>query len=55
MEYGDILIYVENIIEAIEFEELDILEIKTKLQELTVEIEDNIDIDNEGLSSYDFD
>jgi len=54
MEYGDILIYIESMIESIEFEELDMLEIKTKLQELAGEIEDNVNIDNEGLDSYDF-
>ena len=27
---------------------------KTKLQELAGEIEDNVNIDNEGLDSYDF-
>ena len=55
MDYGEIIIYIENIIEAIEFEEINLLEVKSKLQELTVEIEDNVEVDNEGLEDYDFD
>lgn len=55
MEHGDIIIYIEDLIEAIEFEELGILEIKSKLQDLVANIEDNVDIDNEGLEGFDFD
>tara|TARA_R110000744_G_scaffold84336_2_gene165049 strand:- start:284 stop:451 length:168 start_codon:yes stop_codon:yes gene_type:complete len=55
MDYGDIIIHIENIIEAIEFEEINLLEVKSKLQELTVEIEDNVEVDNGGLEGYDFD
>ena len=55
MELGDIIIYIENLIEAIEFEEIDMLEIKSKLHELAGEIEDNVNIDNEGLEGFDFD
>ena len=55
MEHGDIIICIEDLIEAIEFEELGILEIKSKLQELVTDIEDNINIDNEGLEGFDFD
>ena len=55
MEHGDIIIYIEDLIESIEFEELDILEIKSKLQDLVTNIEDNIDIDNEGLEGFNFD
>ena len=29
--------------------------IKSKLQELTVEIEDSVEVDHEGLEGYDFD
>tara|TARA_R110000796_G_scaffold36204_3_gene92526 strand:- start:178 stop:345 length:168 start_codon:yes stop_codon:yes gene_type:complete len=54
MDYGEIIIYIENLIETIEFEEIDLLEIKSKLQELTVEIEDNVEIDLGGLDGYDF-
>jgi hypothetical protein len=42
MDYGDILAYIEQIIESIEYEEIDLLEVKSKLEELTVEIEDNV-------------
>ncbi len=55
MEYGDIIICIEDLIEGIEFEELDILEIKSKLQDLITNIEDNIEIDNGGLEGFDFD
>jgi len=55
MEHGDIIICIEDLIEAIEFEELGILEIKSKLQDLVINIEDNINIDNEGLEGFDFD
>jgi len=55
MELGNIIIYIEDLVEAIEFEELDILEIKSKLQDLVINIEDNVDVDNEGLEEFDFD
>ncbi len=55
MELGNIIIYIEDLVEAIEFEELDILEIKSKLQDLVTNIEDNVDVDNEGLEEFDFD
>lgn len=42
MDYADILSFVEHIIEGIEFDELDLLEVKTKLEELTVDLEDNL-------------
>ena len=44
MELGNIIIYIEDLVEAIEFEELDILEIKSKLQDLVTNIEDNVDV-----------
>jgi TATA-box binding protein (TBP) (component of TFIID and TFIIIB) len=55
MDYGDIIICIENIVESIEFEELDLIEIKSKLQDLIYNIEDNTDIDNEGLEGFNFD
>ena len=55
MDYGEIIIYIENIIEAIEFGEINLPEIKSKLQELTVEIEDSVEVDHGGLDEYDFD
>ena len=55
MGYEDILFYIENIIEAIDFDEIDLPEIKQKLQELTVKIEDNMGVDHEGVDGGDFD
>jgi|TARA_Y100000389_G_C17434626_1_gene504735 hypothetical protein len=55
MELRDIIFYIEDLVESIEYEELDILEIKTKLQDLVTNIEDNTNIDNEGLEGFDFD
>jgi len=46
MDYEDILNYIENIVEEIEFEEIPIPEIKEKLQELKGDldrIEEKID------------
>lgn len=55
MELRDIIFYIEDLVESIEYEELDTLGIKLKLQDLVTNIEDNIDIDNEGLEGFDFD
>ena len=55
MDYEDILNYVENIVEEIEFEEIPILEIKEKLQELIEVIEDNRGMSGRELGNFDFD
>ena len=55
MDYEDILNYVENIVEEIEFEEISIPEIKGKLQELIVEIESNRGMGGRDLGDFDFD
>ena len=55
MDYEEILNYVENIVEEIEFEEISILEIKEKLQELIEVIEDNRGIREREIEDYDFD
>jgi|TARA_Y100000022_G_C12912270_1_gene223311 hypothetical protein len=55
MKLGDIIIYIEDLVESIEYDELDILEIKSKLQDLVINIEDNIDIDDESLEEFNFD
>ena len=47
MDYGDILSYIEHIVEGIEFDELDMPEVHTKLQDLIVEIEDTIQSNEE--------
>jgi len=55
MDYEDILNYIENIVEEIEFEETSISEIKEKLQELIEVIEDNRGISGRELGNFDFD
>jgi len=55
MDYEDILNYIENIVEEIEFEEISILEIKGKLQELIEVIEDNRGMSGRELGNFDFD
>ena len=42
MDYADILSFIEHIIEGIEFDELDLPEVKTKLEELVGGLEDNL-------------
>ncbi len=54
MEYGDILIYLESLIEEIESEDIDPLEIKSKLQTLTMEIEDNVGFGERDLEGFSF-
>ena len=54
MEYGDILIYLENLIEEIESEDIDYSEIKSKLQTLTTEIEDNVEFGERDLEGFSF-
>jgi len=46
MGYEDILIYIENLIESIEYEEISLLELRTKLQELVIDIEESIETSN---------
>lgn len=55
MDYGDIIINLENLVESIDNEELSLLEIKTQLQELVVEIEDNAGFGERDLRGFDFD
>ena len=43
MDYGDILVYIEQMIESIEYDEIDLLEIKQKLEDLAADIEDNVE------------
>ena len=54
MEYGDILIYLENLIEEIESEDIDYSEIKSKLQTLTTEIEDNVEFGERDFENFSF-
>ena len=55
MDYGDILSFIEQLIESIEYNEIDLLEIKAKLEELAIEIEDNIEISGEDFDGFGFD
>lgn len=55
MDYGDILIFIEQIIEAIEYEEINIKEIKAKLEDLATDIEDNIETSGDEFDSFAFD
>lgn len=55
MDYGDILSFIEQLIESIEYEEIDLLEVKSKLEELTVEIEDNVEISGGDFDGFGFD
>ena len=55
MDYGDILIFIEQIIEAIEYEEINIKEIKAKLEDLATDIEDNIETSEDGFDGFGFD
>ena len=54
MGYEEILNYIEDIVEGIEFEEISNAEIKSKLQELAIRIEDNRGIDDLGVGGFDF-
>tara|TARA_R110000803_G_scaffold164134_4_gene227867 strand:+ start:1071 stop:1238 length:168 start_codon:yes stop_codon:yes gene_type:complete len=54
MDYEEILNYIEDIVEGIEFEEISIPEIKEKLQELAIKIEDNRGMSGRELEDFDF-
>jgi len=54
MDYGDILSIIEHIIEGIEFEELDLSEVRSKLQELAMNLEENLADFREEGESFDF-
>jgi hypothetical protein len=57
MDYGDILVYIEQMIESIEYDEINLLEIKQKLEDLAADIEDNVETseDFEGFNFSDLD
>ena len=54
MDYEDILNYIEDIVEEIEFEEISIPEIKVKLQELIERVEGNRGMSGRELEDFDF-
>ena len=55
MDYEEILNYIEDIVEEIDFEEISIHEIKNKLQELIDVIEGNRGMSGREGEDYDFD
>jgi len=54
MDYTNILSYIDNIIEEIEFDELTLLEVKDKLCELSKEIEETIELLSEEEEGFSF-
>jgi hypothetical protein len=55
IDYGDILGYLEELVEDIDFGEINLLEIKSKLQNLITEIEDRVDTAGDSYDDFDFD
>jgi len=53
MDYGDILVYIEQMIESIEYDEINLLEIKQKLEDLAANIEDNVETSGD-FGEFDF-
>jgi len=53
MDYGDILVYIEQMIESIEYDEINLLEIKQKLEDLAADIEDNVET-SEDFEEFNF-
>lgn len=54
MDYTNILSYIDNIIEEIEFDELTLSEVKDKLYELSKEIEESIEFLHGREEGFDF-
>ena len=54
-DYGSILGCLEEIIESIDFDDTTLVEIKSKLQDLISEIEENLDPSDNGWSEFGFD
>lgn len=54
MDYGDIIIHLENLVESIENEETSLLEVKDQLQELVINIEDNVEFGERDLVGFNF-
>ena len=55
MDIADILSYIEYIIEGIEYEELDLTDVKDKLEELTRDLEDNLGTFGRDDEEFNFD
>ena len=54
MDYEDILNYIESIVEEIDFEEISVVDIQTKLQELIIKMEDNRGMGGREVGDFDF-
>jgi len=54
MGLEDILSYIENIIETIEFDETTLSEVHDKLQELAIDLEDNLVTSGGEEEEFDF-
>lgn len=55
MDYENILVYVENLVESIQYEEVSMLEVQIKLQELAAEIEESIETSGVSYDGFGFD
>lgn len=55
MEYGDILTYIENLIDSIEYDDISLPEIKNQLQELVAGIEETVENSEDLYDGFDFD
>jgi hypothetical protein len=55
IDYGDILGYLEELVEDIDFGETSLLEVKNKLQSIITEIEDRVDTSTDSYEGFDFD
>ena len=54
-DYGDILRYLEEILLSLEDNELTLLEVQDKIQQLVAEIEDNAETLGDRLEDFEFD
>lgn len=55
MDYESILVYIENLVESIQYEEVSLLEVQTKLQELVADIEESIETSGISYDDLGFD
>lgn len=55
MEYGDILTYIENLIDSIEYDDISLPEIKDQLQKLVAGIEETVENSEDLYDGFDFD
>jgi len=55
MDYENILVYIENLVESIQYEEVSMLEVQMKLQELAAEIEESIETSGVSYDGFGFD